>query len=201
MKNNIINYLNEIIPDPKCELIYNKDYELLISTMLSAQTTDKMVNKVTDILYKKYPSLYKLSNAPLDDLIEILKPLGNYNKKAYNTREIAKIIYENGGIPNERKFLESLPGVGRKTANVFLSNIYDEQCIAVDTHVMRVAKRLGIALFSDDVLTTEEKLTRYFEGYNLCRCHHQLLLFGRYYCKAINPLCENCKLKNICKKN
>ena len=201
MKNRIIDYLNELIPNPKCELIYNKDYELLISTMLSAQTTDRMVNQVTKVLYSKYPSLYDLSNAPITDLIEILRPLGNYNKKAYNTKEIARLVYEKGFIPNDRKFLESLPGVGRKTANVFLSNIYDENVLAVDTHVERVAKRLGIALDDDNVITVEKKLTKYFNGFNLCRLHHQLLLFGRYYCKSINPLCDNCKLKNICKKN
>ena len=200
MKNRIIDYLNELIPNPKCELIYNKDYELLISTMLSAQTTDKMVNQVTKVLYSKYPSLYDLSNAPIKDLIEILRPLGNYNKKAYNTKEIARLVYEKGFIPNDRKFLEALPGVGRKTANVFLSNIYDENVLAVDTHVERVAKRLGIALDDDNVITVENKLTKYFNGFNLCRLHHQLLLFGRYYCKSINPLCDNCKLKNICKK-
>ena len=201
MKNRIIDYLNELIPNPKCELIYNKDYELLISTMLSAQTTDKMVNQVTKVLYSKYPSLYDLSNAPIPDLIEILRPLGNYNKKAYNTKEIARLVYEKSFIPNDRKFLESLPGVGRKTANVFLSNIYDENVLAVDTHVERVAKRLGIALDDDNVITVEKKLTKYFNGFNLCRLHHQLLLFGRYYCKSINSLCDNCKLKNICKKN
>ncbi len=172
MKNRIIDYLNELIPNPKCELIYNKDYELLISTMLSAQTTDRMVNQVTKVLYSKYPSLYDLSNAPITDLIEILRPLGNYNKKAYNTKEIARLVYEKGFIPNDRKFLESLPGVGRKTANVFLSNIYDENVLAVDTHVERVAKRLGIALDDDNVITVEKKLTKYFNGFNLCRLHH-----------------------------
>ena len=202
MKNKIIDYLNELIPEPKCELIYEKDYELLISTMLSAQTKDTMVNNVTSILYSKYPNLESLSKASLSDLENLLRPLGNYHKKAYNTKMIASILFQNNGvIPNDRKFLENLPGVGRKTANVFLSNIYDENCIAVDTHVMRVAKRLGIALDSDNVSITESKLTNYFKGYNLCRCHHQLLLFGRYYCKALNPLCKDCKLKKYCKKN
>lgn len=202
MKNKILNYLDEIIPNPRCELNYNKDYELLISTMLSAQTTDKMVNKVTDILYTKYSSINALANADVNDIIKIIKPLGNYNKKAFNIINIAKSICKNDGIiPNDRKFLESLPGVGRKTTNVFLSNIYDEPYLAVDTHVERVSKRLGLADIKDDVLTVEKKLTNYFKGSNMLKLHHQLLLFGRYHCKAINPLCDNCKLKDICKKD
>ena len=197
----IIDYLDEIIPNPKCELNYNKDYELLIATMLSAQTTDKRVNEVTSILFKKYDSLSKLRNANIEDIINIIKPIGTYNKKAKNIIEIANRLKEkNDIVPNDRNFLESLPGVGRKTTNVVLSNIYNVACIAVDTHVHRVSIRLGIANKNDDVNITEKKLYKRFKGYDLCRLHHQLVLFGRYYCKAINPRCENCKLKNICKK-
>ena len=197
----IIDYLDEIIPNPKCELNYNKDYELLIATMLSAQTTDKRVNEVTSILFKKYDSLSKLRNANIEYIINIIKPIGTYNKKAKNIIEIANRLKEkNDIVPNDRRFLESLPGVGRKTTNVVLSNIYNVACIAVDTHVHRVSIRLGIANKNDDVNITEKKLYKRFKGYDLCRLHHQLVLFGRYYCKAINPKCENCKLKNICKK-
>ena len=196
----IIDYLNEIIPDPKCELNYNKDYELLIATMLSAQTTDKRVNEVTNILFNKYKNLEELRNAEVTDIKEIIKPLGTYNKKALNIIGIANKLKESNDIvPNDRDFLEKLPGVGRKTTNVVLSNIYNEPYIAVDTHVQRVSKRLGITK-SDDVLVTEKKLYKFFKGENYCRLHHQLLLFGRYYCKAIKPSCDNCKLKNICKK-
>lgn len=196
----IIDYLNEIIPDPKCELNYNKDYELLIATMLSAQTTDKRVNEVTNILFNKYKNLDELRNASVTDIKEIIKPLGTYNKKALNIIGIANKLKESNDIvPNDRDFLEKLPGVGRKTTNVVLSNIYNEPYIAVDTHVQRVSKRLGITK-SDDVLVTEKKLYKFFKGENYCRLHHQLLLFGRYYCKAIKPSCDNCKLKNICKK-
>ena len=199
--NEIINYLDELIPNPKCELNYNKDYELLIATMLSAQTTDKRVNEVTDIKFKKYPSLECLRKANINDIINIIKPIGTYNKKAKNVIEIAnKLKEKNDIVPNDRTFLESLPGVGRKTTNVVLSNIYNVPCIAVDTHVHRVSIRLGIAKKNDDVYTTEKKLTKKFKNYDLCRLHHQLVLFGRYYCKAVNPKCENCKLKNICKK-
>lgn len=199
----IIKYLDTIIPNPKCELEYNKDYELLIATMLSAQTTDKRVNEVTRVLFKKYPSLEALKEADIEDIKKIIKPIGTYNKKALNIKSIANALIEksNGFIPNDRAFLESLDGVGRKTANVVLSNIYNVPCIAVDTHVSRVSKRLGIAKPNDTVSVIEKKLNKTFKNENLCRLHHQLVLFGRYYCKSIKPECENCKLKKYCKKN
>ena len=201
--NNIVEYLEELIPNPKCELNYNTPFELLIATMLSAQTTDKRVNIVTNILFNKYPSPKALKEANIEDIKDIVRQLGNYNKKALNVIKIAQIIDEQykGEVPNNRLVLESLPGVGRKTTNVVLANIYDEPCIAVDTHIERVSKRLGLANKNDDVRTVEDKLSKKFKNYNLNRLHHQLLLFGRYYCKAINPECSNCKLKNICKKN
>lgn len=198
MYKKITNYLEELIPNPKCELNYEKDYELLIATMLSAQTTDKKVNEVTNILFKKYKTIEQLSKTNKQEIIDIIKPLGTYNKKSENVIEIAKKITEIGYVPNDRKFLESLPGVGRKTANVVLSNIYNIPCIAVDTHVERVSKRLGIAKQKDNVLKIEKTLTKNFEKEKLCRIHHQLVLFGRYYCKAKKPKCEQCKLKKIC---
>lgn len=197
----IIDYLDELIPNPKCELNYNKDYELLIATMLSAQTTDKRVNSVTATLFKKYPSLEKLRKANIQDIIDIIKPIGTYNKKAINIIKIAAALKTvDDKIPNDRLFLESLPGVGRKTTNVVLSNLYNVPCIAVDTHVERVAKRLKLAEKNDRVDVVEKKLTKKFGDYNLCKLHHQLVLFGRYYCKAKKPLCDSCKLKNKCKK-
>lgn len=199
--NKIVKYLDELIPNPKCELIYNKDYELLISTMLSAQTTDKRVNMVTKILFKKYDSLDKLRKADINDIKNIIYSLGSYNKKANNIINIAiKLKDVNDIVPNDRIFLESLPGVGRKTTNVVLSNLFNEPFLAVDTHVQRVSKRLGITN-SDNVFETEKQLYKYFNNYNLSRLHHQLVLFGRYYCKAKNPECINCKLKDICKKD
>lgn len=200
MTQKIVDYLDEIIPNPKCELNYNKDYELLIAVMLSAQTTDKRVNMVTEVLFKKYNSLNSLSKANKEDIINIIKSIGTFNKKASNVIEIASKLLPYGYVPNDRTFLESLSGVGRKTANVVLSNLYNENCIAVDTHVKRVATRLRIAKKNDDVLLVEKKLTKYFKNYDLSRLHHQLVLFGRYHCKAQNPSCENCKLKDICKK-
>lgn len=203
MKNKeIFDYLDELIPDPKCELNYNKDYELLIAVMLSAQTTDKRVNEVTSVLFDKYDSLSKLAKANIDDIIDIIRSIGTFNKKALNVIEISKSLLENynGVVPNNRNYLETLPGVGRKTTNVVLSELFNEQCIAVDTHIKRVSIRLGFAKDNDDVLTIEKKLTKKLKEYNAKKVHHQLLLFGRYYCKAINPKCSNCKLKNICKK-
>ncbi len=197
----IENYLDELFPNPRCELNYTKDYELLLATMLSAQTTDKRVNEVTKILFKKYPTVKDLSKANINDIQNIIRPIGTYRRKSENLIEIAKKLDKdyNGKLPNDRKYLESLPGVGRKTANVVLSNIFNVPCIAVDTHVSRVSKRLNLAKEKDDPLQIEEKLTQKFKGKDLCKRHHQLVLFGRYYCLARNPKCENCKLKEICK--
>ena len=203
MNNKIIfEYLDEIIPNPKGELNYNKDYELLIAVMLSAQTTDKRVNQVTEILFDKYPDLVSLSKADVEDIKSIIRSLGTYFKKASNVIGISRRLLDeaNGTVPNDRSFLESLPGVGRKTANVVLAVLYNENCIAVDTHVARVSKRLGFASKNDDVLTIEKKLYKILPKDNMIKYHHQLLLFGRYYCKAINPNCNECKLKDICKE-
>ena len=200
--NRILEYLDFIIPNPHCELNYTKDYELLIAVMLSAQTTDKRVNSVTKILFSKYPNLKALEEAKVEDIIEIIKPIGTFKKKALNVQLIAKELNEksNGIVPNNRIFLESLPGVGRKTANVVLYELFKVPVIAVDTHVSRVSKRLGLAKKNDDVLTIEKKLNRKIPKELLGRTHHQFILFGRYYCKAISPLCDNCELKDICKK-
>lgn len=201
MINNIVEYLDELFPNPRCELNYNKDYELLLAVMLSAQTTDKRVNMVTSVLFNKYNSLESLSSADINDIIDIIRPIGTFNKKASNIIEISKSLLNNynGVVPNNRQYLESLPGVGRKTTNVVLANLFNEPCIAVDTHVSRVSKRLGLAKIDDDVLVIEKKLNKKFSKDILPRLHHQLVLFGRYYCKAQSPLCENCKLKEICK--
>ena len=197
----IENYLDKLYPNPKCELNYTKDYELLLATMLSAQTTDKRVNSVTQILFKKYPTIKDLSKANINDIQNIIRPIGTFHKKSQNLIEIAKKLDQdyNGKLPNNREYLESLPGVGRKTANVVLSNIFNISCIAVDTHVSRVSKRLNLAKENDNPLQIENKLTKKFKKEDLCKRHHQLVLFGRYHCLARNPKCENCELKEICK--
>lgn len=198
----IVDYLDFIIPNPVCELEFNKDYELLIAVMLSAQTTDKRVNSVTKVLFKKYSDLESLSNADVIDIQNIIKPLGTYTKKSKNVVVIAKKLLEdcNGQVPNNREYLETLPGVGRKTTNVVLGMLYEVPCIAVDTHVERVSKRLKLAYQNDDVLTVEKKLLKKFPKNKLCRLHHQLLLFGRYYCTARNPSCKVCGLKKFCRE-
>ena len=200
MMNNILNYLEELFPNPVCELHYQKDYELLMAVMLSAQTTDKRVNMVTAILFSTYPNLKAMEEAPIEEIINIIRPIGTYTKKANNLKEIAHRLLEIGGkVPNDRAFLESLSGVGRKTANVVLSNLFQEPCLAVDTHVTRVSKRLNLAQEEDDVLTIEKKLTQLFPEEKLGKLHHQLVLFGRYHCKAANPACSECKIKELCR--
>ena len=202
MTNRVGSYLDKLFPNPVCELNYSSDYELLIAIVLSAQTTDKRVNSVTDILYHKYNSLELLKEAPIEDIENILRPIGSFRKKALYVKEIAKIINDeyDGAVPKDREVLVVLPGVGRKTANVFLSEYYHEPYIGVDTHVSRVSKRLGIASKNDDVLKIEKKLMKYFPKDEWARRHLQLVLFGRYHCKAIKPNCSECELVDICKE-
>lgn len=197
----IEDYLDELFESPKCELNYNKDYELLIAIVLSAQTTDKRVNSITPILFDKYSTLELLMNADIKSIENILRPLGSFRKKAIYVKEIAKTLFldYDGKVPIKRKELEAMPGVGRKTVNVFLSEFYNIPNIAVDTHVERVSKRLGLAKEDDDVKKIEEKLKRKFERKQWAKRHLQLVLFGRYHCKALSPLCAECKLKQICK--
>ena len=158
------------------------------------------------LLFGKYPSLKELKNAPLSDLENILRPIGSFRKKALYVRDISRLLDEefNGVVPNNREELESFPGVGRKTTNVFLSEFYNQATIGVDTHVERVSKRLKIASMKDDVLKVEKKLMKYFPQEEWGKRHLQMVLFGRYYCKAVKPECDNCLIKDICyekKKN
>ena len=197
--NKIIEYLNELFPNPSCELNYKKDYELLIAVMLSAQSTDKRVNQVTEILFNRYDDIDKLYNASIDDIKEIIKPVGNQNKKAIYIKEIANFL-KNNKITNDRSKLENISGVGRKTTNLVLGLLFNEQCLPVDTHVKRVSTRLRLVNKNDNVDIIEKKLTKLFKNYDLVRLHLQLVLFGRYKCKAMKPICENCKLKEICNK-
>lgn len=204
MKKNILlinNYLDELIPNPICELNYQKDYELVIAVMLSAQTTDKGVNKVTSILFEKYNSLEKLAGSNIEDVKEIIKPIGNYNKKVNNIIEISKILISKykKQVPKTYEELEILPGIGRKSANVIRSEIYKIPSFAVDTHVIRVTNRLGLVKTKDPVII-EKELEKIFKKSDWIKKHQQLVLFGRYYCKAKNPDCKNCKLINICLK-
>lgn len=201
MTSRIEEYLDYLFPDPKCELNYTKDYELLIAIMLSAQSTDKRVNSVTPIIFNKYSTLEALKDASLSDLESIIRPVGSFRKKSFYMKEIARILVDDyqGVVPTDREKLESFPGVGRKTVNVFLSEFYNYPAIAVDTHVERVSKRLKLATLKDDVLKVEKKLMKKFDKSLWSKRHLQLVLFGRYYCKAVKPECETCRLKDICR--
>ncbi len=191
--------LDLMIKDAKCELNYTRDYELVIATVLSAQCTDKRVNEVTKVLFSNY-DIYGLAKADKKDIENIIRSCGSYTKKSGYIIDIAKSLVEkyNGVVPNDREYLESLPGVGRKTANVVLSNLYDVPCIAVDTHVERVSKRLKIARKLDSVLVVEKKLMKMIPKDLWSRSHHQLVLFGRYICKARGPECDRCAFYDDC---
>lgn len=198
--NNIFSYLDELFPNPKCELTFNNDFEFLIAVVLSAQTTDKKVNMITSILFNKY-DINGLIEAKTSDLEDILKPLGMAKKKAIFIKNIARDIkYKyNGKVPDIIEKLTSLDGVGRKTANVVLSTLYNKPYFAVDTHVSRVTKRLGLVPNSYDTLQIEKEMYKKVPKSRVTRTHHQFVLFGRYYCKSKNPMCDTCKLKDICK--
>ena len=200
--NRIGEYLDFLFPNPKCELLYHNDYELLIAVVLSAQSTDKRVNSVTPIIFNKYPNLKALKGADLRDLEDIIRPVGSFRKKAFYVREIARIVDEDylGIVPMDRDSLMSFPGVGRKTINVFLSEYYHEPAFAVDTHVERVSKRLGLAYKNDDVLKIEKKLMKKFPKDTWGKRHLQMVLFGRYQCKAVRPICSGCQLRDICRE-
>lgn len=200
MKYKIIEkYLDELIPNPLCELDYDSDYTLLISIVLSAQTTDKKVNQVTKILFKKYPDLKSLMEAPIEEIKKIIHPLGNFNKKAEYVHDIAKRLHLefNDKVPIDEDILMTFSGVGRKTINVFFSEFMNIPRIAVDTHVKRVCHRLDLCK-SDNPLIIEKELSKNIKEENWGKRHLQLVLFGRYHCKAIKPLCEKCQLKEVC---
>ena len=197
--NAILEKLDLMIPNPKCELEYSKPYELLIATVLSAQCTDSRVNQVTKVLWDHF-TLATLASAPIKEVERIIYPVGTYHNKAHYLIDIANRLIKdhNGEVPNDFNYLVTLPGVGRKTANVVLSNIYDRPAIAVDTHVYRTSHRLGLVPKNKNVYETEQYLMKVIPQDKWSRMHHQLVLLGRYTCKAKNPLCENCLLKEYC---
>ena len=193
--------LKKIFPNAMCELNFTSDYELMVAVILSAQCTDARVNTVTPILFKKYPTFKDLSRADILDVEEIIKPCGFFHNKAKNIIEASKQVCENfgGKLPNKMEDLITLAGVGRKTANVLLSNVFQTPSIAVDTHVFRVSNRIGLSK-SGDVFTCERQLMNSIRKENWSEMHHLLVLFGRYHCKARKPACEKCPLKNVCKE-
>lgn len=195
----IYNTLEKVIENPVCELEFNNPYELLVAVILSAQCTDKRVNMVTKDLFKKYGTVESLANANIGDVENIIKPCGFYKNKARNiVNACADIVNKYGGqVPNNKNELLTLSGVGVKTANVVLAEAYGVPTIAVDTHVLRVSNRLGIAK-SKDVGQVETQLQNNFDKSTWVKLHHMLILFGRYYCKSRNPQCNDCVLSKYC---
>ena len=199
--NLILKNLKLMFEDPKCELIYNNDWQLLIAILLSAQCTDKKVNNVTPILFKKYPSLKDLKEANFDELEKIIHPLGLSKTKAKNIIELSTILHDKhkDKVPSNKKDLTALPGIGNKTANVMLIEYFNIPAFPVDTHVSRVSKRLELCTENDSVDIIEKKLTQIFPDKEWRKLHLRMVLFGRYICKAIKPECDICLFKDICK--
>lgn len=191
--------LDKLFPNPVCELKYTKDYELVIAVMLSAQTTDKRVNEVTKILFKKYPTLNDLDKVSISEIEKNIKSIGMYKNKSKNLKSIVSSLISLGKVPNEKNELEKLNGVGRKTASVVLAELFNIPAMPVDTHIERVSKRLGIANEKDNVLIIENKLCKLLDKDKWNRLHKQLVLFGRYHCISRNPKCIECPLKENCK--
>lgn len=186
-------------PEPTTELKFNSPYQLLIAVILSAQTTDIQVNKVTQKLFKIAPNERLLSSLDISVIEEIINSIGLYKTKAKNILQTSIILNQeyNGVIPKTREELVKLPGVGRKTANVFLNTIHKIPVIAVDTHIFRVSNRIGLCK-GKNVLEVENKLTKLLPKNYLVDAHHLLILHGRYICKARNPECSLCCIENFC---
>ena len=197
----IADYIDSLFPDAKCELFYQKDYELVIAVMLSAQTTDKAVNQVTESLFKDYSTLKDLDNASLEDIENHIKRLGMYKNKAANIKGIAHVLLADfdGVVPSNKDLLQTLPGIGNKSAGVIRAEVFKIPDLPVDTHIIRITNRLGIAKKSDAPIDIERKLKKIISEDSWIKSHHQLIHFGRYFCTARSPKCKECKLKDICK--
>lgn len=197
----IIDYFSENNPSAETELIYRTPYELLVAVILSAQCTDKRVNIITPELFKTYPTEDELAKTTIEDIFEYIKTCSYPNNKAKHLLGMGKMLSNdfNGIVPDNHKELMKMPGVGRKTANVILSVVYDKPAMAVDTHVFRVAKRIGLTTNAKNPLETEKQLVRNIPKDKISIAHHWLILHGRYVCKARRPLCEDCGIKAYCK--
>lgn len=197
----ILDLIYKMFPNPHCELEYFDDFSFLCAVVLSAQTTDKAVNLVTKPLFLKYPTVFDIASSSEDELIPILRPIGLMKNKSHYLIKISKAIVEGygGKVPHDFNELIKLPGVGRKTANVFLAEIDKSPAIAVDTHVNRVSYRLGLSSSIDNVLKTEHELEAGFDEKDWIKVHYGLLFMGRYKCLSKNPKCSDCNLKSICR--
>lgn len=197
----IIAALKELYPDALCSLDYQKDYELLFSVRLAAQCTDARVNLVTPALFARYPTLEAFAAADVDEVGTYIHSCGFWRAKARDIVGAAQMLVERfgGKVPDNMDDLLSLPGVGRKTANVILAVVYGKAAMAVDTHVFRVSERLGLTTNSKTPLTTERALMRHIPAEQVPKAHHWLILHGRYICKARKPECKDCYLTDICR--
>lgn len=199
----ILDHLIKLFPNAHCELNHTSAYELTVAVMLSAQSTDVSVNKVTPKLFARYSNINELAQADVNEIEQMIKTIGLYRNKAKNLKNMAQhcLSYYNGEIPNTLNDLISLPGIGRKSANVILSVWFNIAAIAVDTHVERVAKRLGLAPIDASVMMVETNLMERFSSDSWSLLHHLLIFFGRYKCFARNPDCIHCPFIAICKKD
>ncbi|CAM3065604.1 endonuclease III [Staphylococcus argensis] len=198
----MIDVISEMFPDAECELKHDNPFQLTIAVLLSAQTTDNSVNKVTAKLFQKYHTAEDFLQVPQEELENDIRTIGLYRNKAKNIQKLCRSLLDkfNGEIPRTHQELESLAGVGRKTANVVMSVAFDEPSLAVDTHVERVSKRLGICRWKDNVRQVEEKLCKVVPRERWNRTHHQLIFFGRYHCLARAPKCDVCPLFDDCRE-
>ncbi len=189
------------MPDPKTELNYSNPFELLCAVILSAQCTDKRVNLITPALFEAFPTPQALAAATQEEVYELIRSCSYPNNKARLLRGMAKTLVEDfgGEVPHDMDSLLSLPGVGRKTANVILSVVWGDAAMAVDTHVFRVSERIGLTTGSKTPLQTEKILTENIPAEDLPRAHHWLILHGRYVCKARRPDCANCIIADLCR--
>ncbi|WP_018108202.1 endonuclease III [Bacteroides propionicifaciens] len=198
---NVIDWFLEHMPVAETELHYSNPYELLVAVILSAQCTDKRVNMETPALFMDFPTPEALASTTPDVIFEYIKSISFPNNKAKHLVGMAKMLAEdyNSQVPGEMKELIKLPGVGRKTANVILSVVFDKPAMAVDTHVFRVANRIGLTNNSKTPLETEKELVKHIPTEYIATAHHWLILHGRYTCQARKPKCESCGLKLYCK--
>jgi endonuclease III len=197
-----LDQMGEMFPDAHCELNHSNPFELVIAVALSAQCTDVLVNKVTKELFQKYKTPEDYLKVTLEELQNDIRSIGLFRNKAKNIQSLCRMVLEdyNGEIPADRDELTKLPGVGRKTANVVVSVAFNIPAIAVDTHVERVSKRLGICRWKDSVLEVEKTLMTKIPKEEWSITHHRLIFFGRYHCKAQNPQCPSCPLLETCRE-
>lgn len=197
----ILAWFEKNMPVAETELHYTNPYELLVAVILSAQCTDKRVNMVTPKLFEKYPVPELLANATPEEVFEIIRSISYPNNKSKHLVRMAKMLVNDfkGVVPSEVNELQKLPGVGRKTANVIASVVYEKPTLAVDTHVFRVSARLGLTTNAKTPLETEKQLLKYIPENKVAIAHHWLILHGRYVCTARNPKCNECGLSNYCK--